>query len=104
MSLLDRDPVIPVVVVEDADSAVPLARALLAGGVTTIEVTLRTAAALEAVRRIAAEVPEICVGVGTVLRPEDAKVAAEAGGQFLVTPGTTATVLGAVAETGLPCL
>jgi len=104
MSLLDRDPVIPVVVVEDAGSAVPLARALLAGGVTTIEVTLRTAAALEAVRRIAAEVPEICVGVGTVLRPEDAKAAAEAGGQFLVTPGTTATVLGAVAETGLPCL
>jgi 2-dehydro-3-deoxyphosphogluconate aldolase/(4S)-4-hydroxy-2-oxoglutarate aldolase len=104
MSLLDRDPVIPVVVIEDAGDAVPLAHALLAGGVTTIEVTLRTDAALEAVRRIAAEVPDICLGVGTVLRPEHAKAAAEAGAQFLVTPGTTASVLGAVAETGLPCL
>ena len=104
MSLLDRDPVIPVVVIEDVSDAVPLAEALLAGGVSTIEVTLRTAAALDAVRRIAAEVPDICLGVGTVLRPEDAKASAEAGAQFLVTPGTTPTVLGAVAETGLPCL
>jgi 2-dehydro-3-deoxyphosphogluconate aldolase/(4S)-4-hydroxy-2-oxoglutarate aldolase len=104
VSLLDRDPVIPVVVVEHAVDAVPLARALLAGGVTTIEVTLRTAAALEAVRRIADEVPEIRLGVGTVLRPEHAKAAAAAGAQFLVTPGSTPSVLGAVEETGLPCL
>ena len=104
MSPLDRGPVIPVVVLESAESAVPLARALLAGGVTTIEVTLRTDAALESVRRIAAEVPDILLGVGTVLRPEHAKAAAEAGAQFLVTPGTTSTVLGAVEETGLPCL
>jgi 2-dehydro-3-deoxyphosphogluconate aldolase/(4S)-4-hydroxy-2-oxoglutarate aldolase len=104
MSPLDRGPVIPVVVLESADDAVPLAQALLAGGVTTIEVTLRTDAALESVRRIAAEVPHILLGVGTVLRPEHAKAAAEAGAQFLVTPGTTSTVLGAVEETGLPCL
>ena len=104
MSPLDRGPVIPVVVLESAADAVPLARALLAGGVTTIEVTLRTDAALDAVRRIAAEVPDVLLGVGTVLRPEHAKAAAAAGAQFLVTPGTTRTVLGAVEETGLPVL
>lgn len=103
-SLLDRDPVVPVVVVDDAAHAVPLARALLAGGVTTIEVTLRTPAALHGVRRIAAEVPDIRLGVGTVLRPEDAKAATDAGAQFLVSPGTTPRVLGAMQETGLPFL
>ncbi len=76
MSLLDRDPVIPVVVLERPADAVPLARALLDGGLTTIEVTLRTSAALESVRRIADEVPGPCLGVGTVRRPEQARSAA----------------------------
>ena len=66
-SLLDIAPVVPVVVLEDATKAVPLARALAAGGLPIIELTLRTPSALEAVRRIAAEVPEVLVGAGTIL-------------------------------------
>ena len=67
-SVLDLAPVIPVVVIEDAADAVPLARALVAGGLPAIEVTLRTPAALDAIRAIAAEVPQAVVGAGTVLR------------------------------------
>ena len=103
-ALLEVSPVIPVVVLQDAAYAVPLARALAAGGVRIIEVTLRTPAALEAIRRIAAEVPETLVGAGTVTAPEHADQAAAAGAGFLVTPGTTAAVLDAVAATGLPTL
>lgn len=103
-SLLDRVPVIPVVVVDDVEQAVPLARALVAGGVRVIELTLRTPVALEAVRRIAAEVPEILVGAGTVVTPAQARQASDAGAQFLVSPGSTDALLGAMAETGLPHL
>ncbi|MFE0427642.1 keto-deoxy-phosphogluconate aldolase, partial [Streptomyces sp. NPDC058953] len=66
-SVLDLAPVIPVVVIEDAEDAVPLARALVAGGLPAIEVTLRTPAAPDAIRAIAAEVPEAVVGAGTVI-------------------------------------
>ncbi|GAA2993622.1 bifunctional 4-hydroxy-2-oxoglutarate aldolase/2-dehydro-3-deoxy-phosphogluconate aldolase [Actinokineospora diospyrosa] len=104
MSLLDLSPVVPVVVLEDAADAVPLALALVRGGVRIIEVTLRTPAALESIRRIAAEVPDAVVGAGTVTAPEHAVAAAEAGARFLVTPGTTERVLGAAADTGLPVL
>jgi 2-dehydro-3-deoxyphosphogluconate aldolase / (4S)-4-hydroxy-2-oxoglutarate aldolase len=103
-SLLDLSPVIPVVVVDSVDQAVPLARALVAGGVPVIEMTLRTEAALEAIRAIAAEVPEIAVGAGTVTTPARAKLAAEAGAQFLVSPGTTRSLLAAMSDTGLPFL
>ncbi|OLR89429.1 bifunctional 4-hydroxy-2-oxoglutarate aldolase/2-dehydro-3-deoxy-phosphogluconate aldolase [Actinokineospora bangkokensis] len=104
MSLLDLSPVVPVVVVEDVAHAVPLAQALLRGGVGIVEVTLRTPAALDAIRAIAAEVPGTVVGAGTVTAPEHAKAALEAGARFLVTPGSTDLVLGAAEDTGLPLL
>ena len=103
-SLLDRVPVVPVVVVDDLAHAVPVARALVAGGVPVIELTLRTPVALEAIRAIAAEVPEILVGAGTVLTPGQAKEAHDAGAQFLVSPGATPALLAGMAETGLPFL
>lgn len=103
-SLLTISPVIPVVVIRDAAHAVPLARALVAGGVPVIELTLRTPAALDSLRRIAAEVPEILVGAGTVVRPEQATEAAAAGAQFLVSPGSTPSLLDAMTDTGLPHL
>ncbi|WP_343906945.1 bifunctional 4-hydroxy-2-oxoglutarate aldolase/2-dehydro-3-deoxy-phosphogluconate aldolase [Nocardioides aquiterrae] len=103
-SLLDLSPVIPVVVVHDTDEAVGVARALVDGGVPVIELTLRTPVGLEAIRRIAAEVPEIVVGAGTVVTPDQAAQAAAAGAQFLVSPGSTDRLLDAMAETGLPHL
>lgn len=103
-SLLDRVPVIPVVVVDDLDTAVPIARALVAGGLPVIELTLRTPVALDAIRAIADEVPEILLGAGTVLTPGQAKEALDAGAQFLVSPGATPGLLAGMAETGLPFL
>ena len=103
-SLLDRVPVMPVVVLDDVTHAVPLARALVAGGLPALELTLRTPVALEAIRAIAADVPEILLGVGTVVTPGQAKQAVDAGAQFLVSPGSTPSLLGAMADTGLPFL
>ncbi len=102
--LLGLSPVMPVVVLDDAGDAVPTARALLAGGIGVIELTLRTPAALASIERIAAEVPEIVIGAGTVTAPEHAKQAADAGAKFLVTPGCTDAVLDAAFDTGLPFL
>ena len=102
--LLELSPVMPVVVIDDADDAVPAARALLAGGIGVIELTLRTPAALLAIERVAAEVPDIVIGAGTVTSPGQAKQAADAGSNFLVTPGCTDAVLDACFETGLPFL
>jgi 2-dehydro-3-deoxyphosphogluconate aldolase/(4S)-4-hydroxy-2-oxoglutarate aldolase len=103
-SLLDVVPVMPVVVVEDVAAAVPLARALVAGGLPAVELTLRTPAALDAIRAIATEVPEILVGAGTVLSVGQAKEAADAGARFLVSPGATPALLAGLADTGLPFL
>ncbi len=103
-SLLDRVPVMPVVVVHDLAHAVPVARALVDGGLPVIELTLRTPVALEAIEAIAAEVPEILVGAGTVVAPAQARQAAHAGARFLVSPGTTDTLAAAMRETGLPHL
>jgi 2-dehydro-3-deoxyphosphogluconate aldolase / (4S)-4-hydroxy-2-oxoglutarate aldolase len=103
-SALDLAPVIPVVIVDDLESAVPLARALVAGGLPAVEVTLRTPAALGAIERIAAEVEGAFVGAGTVLTPEQAKAAAAAGARFLVTPGCTETLYEALVDTGLSFL
>jgi 2-dehydro-3-deoxyphosphogluconate aldolase/(4S)-4-hydroxy-2-oxoglutarate aldolase len=97
-------PVVPVVVVDDVATAVPLARALVAGGLPVIELTLRTPGALDAIRAIADEVPEILVGAGTVLTPGQAKLAHDAGAQFLVSPGATPALLAGMADTGLPFL
>lgn len=102
--LLDLAPVVPVVVLDDAEHAVPLARALARGGIRVIELTLRTPAALEAIRRVAAEVPDVVVGAGTVTTPAQAEQAAAAGAAFLITPGSTDALLDAVAGTGLPFL
>ena len=102
--LIDTVPVVPVVVLHDLETAVPVAEALLAGGVPVIELTLRTPAALACVERIAAEVPDILLGVGTVVTPANARDAAAAGAQFLVSPGTTDTLASAMQATGLPHL
>lgn len=103
-SVLDVVPVLPVVVVDDVATAVPLARALVDGGLPAIELTLRTPVALEAMRAIAAEVPEILLGAGTVTTPEQAAAAVAAGARFLVSPGSTPRLLDAMADTGLPFL
>ncbi|WP_328944938.1 bifunctional 4-hydroxy-2-oxoglutarate aldolase/2-dehydro-3-deoxy-phosphogluconate aldolase [Streptomyces sp. NBC_00250] len=97
-------PVVPVVVIEDAVDAVPLARALVAGGLPLIEVTLRTPAALDAVRAIAAEVPDAVVGAGTVVSAAGVADAVGAGARFLVSPGWTERLLGAMRESGVPFL
>jgi len=79
--------IIPVITIDDPDDAVPLARALTDGGLACAEITFRTPRAAEALRRITAEVPELFAGAGTVLTPEQAKTAREAGAQFIVAPG-----------------
>jgi 2-dehydro-3-deoxyphosphogluconate aldolase/(4S)-4-hydroxy-2-oxoglutarate aldolase len=101
---LGLSPVIPVVVIDDAADAVPLARALARGGVPVMEITLRTRAGLAAIERVAAEVPETTVGAGTVTTPEEAEAARRAGARFVVTPGATDRLLAAVLDTGLPLL
>ncbi|MFI7367631.1 bifunctional 4-hydroxy-2-oxoglutarate aldolase/2-dehydro-3-deoxy-phosphogluconate aldolase [Streptomyces sp. NPDC050149] len=103
-SVLDLAPVMPVVVLEDAADAVPLARALVAGGLPAIEVTLRTAAALDAIRAIAAEVPDAVVGAGTVISAQNVTDTVAAGARFLVSPGWTDTLLDAMKASGVPFL
>ncbi len=86
-------PIIPVMVINKIEHAVPLAKALVAGGIRVLEVTLRTDCALEAIGRIAAEVPEALVGAGTILNEAQLLQAAEAGAQFAITPGATVELL-----------
>jgi 2-dehydro-3-deoxyphosphogluconate aldolase / (4S)-4-hydroxy-2-oxoglutarate aldolase len=92
-ALFAHKTIIPVLLIEDAASAVPLARALMAGGLAILEVTLRTDAALESIRRIAAEVEGCIVGSGTVLTPAQAEASAKAGARFGVSPGGTEALL-----------
>ncbi|RPK85656.1 bifunctional 4-hydroxy-2-oxoglutarate aldolase/2-dehydro-3-deoxy-phosphogluconate aldolase [Streptomyces sp. ADI98-10] len=103
-SVLDLAPVVPVVVLHDAADAVPLARALVAGGLPAIEVTLRTPAALESIRAMAAEVPGAVVGAGTVISPEQVRDTVDAGARFLVSPGWTDALLEAMKASGVPFL
>jgi 2-dehydro-3-deoxyphosphogluconate aldolase/(4S)-4-hydroxy-2-oxoglutarate aldolase len=103
-ALLDTVPVVPVVVIDDLAHAVPVAQALVAGGLPVIELTLRTPVALEAIRAIADQVPEILIGAGTIVTPGQAKEALDAGARFLVSPGATPALLDAMAVTGLPFL
>ena len=103
-SLINIVPVIPVVVVNDAADAVPIADALVRGGLPIIELTLRTPAALDAIERIASDVPDIMVGAGTIVDTNQPKQAAAAGAQFLVSPGSTAALRAAMRDTGLPHL
>ncbi|MCP3960392.1 MAG: bifunctional 4-hydroxy-2-oxoglutarate aldolase/2-dehydro-3-deoxy-phosphogluconate aldolase [bacterium] len=102
--LLSRARVLPVLNVADAGKAVPLARALAAGGLSVLEVTLRTDAALEAIRRIAEEVPEATIGAGTVTRARDFAAVRDAGGQFAVSPGFTPALAKAARRASLPFL
>jgi len=97
-------PVIPVVVIHDAKLAVPMARALVAGGTPAIEVTLRTPAALDAIRAIAAEVEGAMIGVGTVLSAKDLAAAHQAGARFAVSPGVSPRLLDAADDSELPLL
>ncbi|MGB9368810.1 MAG: bifunctional 4-hydroxy-2-oxoglutarate aldolase/2-dehydro-3-deoxy-phosphogluconate aldolase, partial [Xanthobacteraceae bacterium] len=102
--LVSKTPVIPVLTIERATDAVPLARALVAGGLPVIEVTLRTRAALDAIKAIAAEVPDCIVGVGTVTRVPDIAAAISAGAKYLVSPGTPGELAAALAEAPVPVL
>jgi 2-dehydro-3-deoxyphosphogluconate aldolase/(4S)-4-hydroxy-2-oxoglutarate aldolase len=102
--VLDAAPVIPVVVIEEAALAVPLAEALLAGGIGIIEITLRSPQALDAIASVAAQLPQMLVGAGTVCSADQAKAAAAAGAHFLVSPGSTDRLLDAMQEQGLPFL
>ena len=104
IDLMNRRPVIPVVVVDRAVDAVPLARALLAGGVDTMEITLRTSGALQAIRLVAEQVPDMAVGAGTIVRPEQAREAVRAGAAFLVSPGCTPRLLEALVDQAVPFL
>ncbi len=102
--ILAASPVMPVIVIDEPASAVPLARALVAGGIRVLEVTLRTAAALDAIRAIVAEVPDALVGVGTIVSPADLDAARAAGARFGVSPGANAELLAAARDSGLPFL
>lgn len=97
-----RSRVVPVVVLQEAAHAVPLARALLAGGIDVIEITLRTPCALDAIAAVAREVPDMQVGAGTLLSADDVRRAQDAGARFGLSPGHSPALLRAVAEAGLP--
>lgn len=104
IELARHGPVIPVIVVHRVADAVPLARALVNGGVRVLEVTMRTPVALQAMRAIAQEVPEAIVGAGTVRSVSDAQAAAQVGCRFAVSPGYTPAVGQACQQLGLPLL
>jgi len=104
LEVMRTGPVIPVIAIEDLAHAVPLAKALVAGGVRVLEVTLRTAVGLDSIRAIACEVPDAIVGVGTLTRPEEFAKALEAGARFGVSPGLTPSMIEAAHQTGLPLL
>lgn len=102
--LLKWSPVIPVIVIDDANRAVPLAQALLAGGITVLEITLRTPAALEAIHEISHNVPEVQVGAGTIIHPDQFAKAKAAGASFGVSPGLTPALAEGARAFGLPYL
>ncbi len=104
LEIMNLAPVIPVLVIDDVDRAVPLARALVAGGLPAIEVTLRTANALDCIRAIAAEVDDATVGAGTVLNGAQMQLAISAGSKFLVSPGATQELIDASKRTNVPFL
>ena len=93
--------VVPVVVLDDAELAVPTAKALLKGGINAMEITFRTAAAKASIAKVAAEVPEMIVGAGTVINVEQLHDAVEAGAKFIVSPGSDADVISEAAKIGV---
>ncbi len=104
LEIMEAQPVIPVLKIERAADAVPLARALARGGLPAIEITLRTPAALEAIRLAATEVPEAVVGAGTILDPVQFAAAAEAGSRFIVSPGAILSLFTAADDSPVPLL
>jgi 2-dehydro-3-deoxyphosphogluconate aldolase/(4S)-4-hydroxy-2-oxoglutarate aldolase len=102
--LLQAARVIPVLTIERVGDAVPLARALVAGGVCTLEITLRTSAAVDAAKAVIAEVPDAIVGIGTVLSVADFERSRQLGAHFTVSPGATRELLDAAASSDLPLL
>lgn len=104
LDVMTDAPVIPVIVLNDVNDAVPMAQALVAGGIRMLEVTLRTPAALACIEAIARHVPDAVVGAGTIRTAADAKAAAAAGARFAVSPGFTNTMAQACADVNLPLL
>ena len=104
LSLASHGPVIPVIVLQRVQDAVPLAEALLAGGVKVLEVTMRTPVALQCIAAIAKALPEALVGAGTIRSGADAQAALDAGSRFAVSPGYTSDVGAACRRIGLPLL
>ena len=100
----DHTPVIPVLTIERVEDAIPLATALIEGGLNALEVTLRTASALAVIEKIARDLPHALVGAGTVLRTADVTAAKNAGAKFLVSPGLTQSLAAAGIASGLPYL
>ena len=104
LDIMEAQPVIPVLRIARVEDAAPLARALARGGLPAIEITLRTPAALDAIRAVAAEVPEAIVGAGTILDARQFEEATAAGTRFVVSPGFTPGLAGAAAASGTPLL
>ena len=102
MQILKTSPVIPVITIERAGDAVPLAQALLKGGIATIEIALRTPAAADAARAVIAEVPSMSVGIGTVLTPHDLAGARAMGARYALSPGATPALLEAASDGDFP--
>jgi 2-dehydro-3-deoxyphosphogluconate aldolase/(4S)-4-hydroxy-2-oxoglutarate aldolase len=104
LEIMRASPVIPVIAVDDINHAVPMARALVAGGIRVLEVTLRTEHGLAAIRAIAEQVPDAILGVGTLTRREDFAAARDAGAIFGVSPGLTMELIEGSRSSGLPLL
>lgn len=103
-AILSLGPVVAVVTIDDIAAAVPMARALVAGGVRSIEITMRTPAALDAIRAVAENVADAVPGAGTVLSAQDLAAAERAGARFAVSPGTTPELLATIEKSALPYL
>jgi len=102
--ILRQGPVVPVMVIHKLEQAVPLAKALMAGGIRVLEITLRTPVAVEAIRAISRDVPGAMVGAGTVTRPEELTAVAEAGAIFAISPGLTVELLQAANQGTIPLI
>ncbi len=102
--IMQTSPVIPVMVINKLEHAVPLAQALVEGGLKVLEITLRTPVALEAIRKIKAEVPNAIVGAGTIINLDTLNQAIDAGSEFLVSPGVTNSLINHAINTGVPIL
>lgn len=102
--ILEKGPVIPVMVIKRSEHAVPLARALVAGGIRVLEIVLRTSSAIDAIKSISTEVPEAITGAGTVLNAHDLAAVTEAGASFAISPGLTPALLSAANKGTIPLI